>query len=161
MGNLSKIEHVKFGFIQTQMVKNEPWFCASDVCRALEFSAKSEVVLRKLDDDEKLMRKVYASGQNREMWFVNESGLYNLIFRSNKPEAKTFRKWVTGEVLPSIRRTGSYSRYTYQKGTNSQLLDDYTQITLRDITRVSSAPLRAKMVRSLDFLNQQFKLPEA
>ena len=158
---MSNIEHVKFGSIETKIVKNEPWFCGDDVCRALEFTAKSAVVLRKLDDDEKLMCKVYTSGQGRDMWFVNESGLYNLIFRSNKPEAKTFRKWVTGEVLPSIRRTGSYSRYTYQKGTNSQLLDDYTQITLRDITRVSSAPLRAKMVRSLDFLNQQFKLPEA
>ena len=160
MGNLGIIEHAKFGLIQTQTIKNEPWFCASDVCRALDFPSP-EASLRKLDDDEKLMRKVFASGQRRDMWFVNESGLYNLIFRSNKPEAKTFRKWVTGEVLPSIRRTGSYSRYTYQKGTNSQLLDDYTQITLRDITRVSSAPLRAKMVRSLDFLNQQFKLPEA
>jgi hypothetical protein len=54
------------------------------------------------------MLKVYASGQNRHMWFVNESGLYNLIFRSNKPEAKRFRKWVTSEVLPSIRRFGFY-----------------------------------------------------
>ena len=161
MGNLGKIEHDKFGLIQTKMIKNEPWFCAADVCRALDFKSSSESVLRGLDDDEKMMRKVSASSKMRNMWFVNESGLYNLIFRSNKPEAKTFRKWVTGEVLPSIRRTGSYSRYTYQKGTNSQLLDDYTQITLRDITRVSSAPLRAKMVRSLDFLNQQFKLPEA
>lgn len=68
----------------------------------------TEVSLRKLDDDEKLTRKLYVSGQQRDVWIINESGLYNLIFRSNKPEAKAFRKWVTSEVLPQIRATGQY-----------------------------------------------------
>ena len=160
MGNLGIIEHSKFGLIQTQTIKNEPWFCASDVCRALEFPSP-EASLRKLDDDEKLMRKVFASGQNRNLWFVNESGLYNLIFRSNKPEAKTFRKWVTGEVLPAIRRTGSYSRYTYQKGSNTALGSDYQLLTLRNITKIKSAPLRKHMTEQLDFFIAQLNLPEA
>jgi prophage antirepressor-like protein len=161
MGNLGIIEHAKFGLIQTQTIKNEPWFCASDVCRALDFKSSSESVLRGLDDDEKMMRKVSASSKMRNMWFVNESGLYNLIFRSNKPEAKTFRKWVTGEVLPAIRRTGSYSRYTYQKGSNTALGSDYQLLTLRNITKIKSAPLRKHMTEQLDFFIAQLNLPEA
>ena len=93
--------------IRVQVINQEPYFVAKDICDALDIK-DTEVSMRKLDDDERLMRKVYASGQNRDMWLVNESGLYNLIFRSNKPEARVFRKWVTSEVLPAIRKTGSY-----------------------------------------------------
>lgn len=87
--------------IRVEVINCQAYFIAKDVCDALELR-DTEVSLRKLDDDEKLTRKIYASGQNREMWLVNESGLYNLIFRSNKPEAKLFRKWVTSEVLPTV-----------------------------------------------------------
>ena len=97
----------KLGKTRYLTIKGEPWFAAKDVCATLSISDVSQAVER-LDEDEKLIRVLYVSGQNREMWFVNESGLYNLIFRSNKPEAKAFRKWVTGEVLPSIRRYGYY-----------------------------------------------------
>lgn len=67
------------------------------------------MALQGLDDDEKLTSTLLMSGQNREVWLVNESGLYALILRSNKPEAKTFKRWVTRDVLPTIRKTGSYS----------------------------------------------------
>jgi len=97
----------EFGEIRIEMYYDNPIFCAPDICRALELS-DPEVALRKLDDDEKLIRKVYASGQTREMLFVTESGLYTLIMRSNKPNAKKFRRWVTGDVLPSIRQHGYY-----------------------------------------------------
>lgn len=94
--------------IRMEEINNQAWFIAKDVCTALELSEVSNTVKR-LDDDEKLTRTVFVSGQGREMWFINESGLYNLIFQSRKPEARAFRKWVTNEVLPSIRRTGSYT----------------------------------------------------
>jgi len=94
--------------IRVQVINQNPYFIAKDVCGALDLK-DTEVSLRKLEDDEKLMRKLYVSGQNRDVWLVNESGLYNLIFRSNKQEAKAFRKWVTSEVLPSLRRTGAYA----------------------------------------------------
>jgi len=94
--------------IRSIEIENQSYFVAKDVCAVLGLE-KAEVTLRKLDDDEKLMRKVYASGQNRDIWLVNESGIYTLIMRSNKPEAKAFRKWVTSEVLPALRKTGSYS----------------------------------------------------
>lgn len=86
----------------------EPLFNAKDVCVCLGLK-DTETALRKLDDDEKLMRKIYASGQNRNMLFVDESGLYHLIFASYKDAAKQFRRWVTKEVLPTIRKTGSYN----------------------------------------------------
>lgn len=99
------ITHPQFGEIRMKTEKGEPIFCAKDICEALELT-DVETALRKLDSDEKLTRKIYSSGQNREMLFVNESGLYTLIMRSNKPEARKFRKWVTGEVLPAIRKYG-------------------------------------------------------
>ncbi len=94
--------------IRMEEINNQPWFIAKDVCTALELSDVSMTVKR-LEEDEKLIQTVLVSGQGREMWFINESGIYNLIFQSRKPEARAFRKWVTNEVLPSIRRTGSYN----------------------------------------------------
>ena len=94
--------------VRTVMIGNMPWFVAKDVCEVLELSDVSMSVA-KLDDDEKLVQKLFVSGQNRDMIIVNESGLYTLIMRSNKPEARLFRKWVTSEVLPSIRATGQYT----------------------------------------------------
>jgi len=82
-------------------------FAAKDVCDILGLTDARKAV-QSLDDDEKLTGTVFRSGQRRSMWFVNESGLYHLIFQSRKPEAKKFRKWVTSEVLPSIRQHGFY-----------------------------------------------------
>lgn len=89
-------------------VENKPWFVANDICGILGLSHVRNAMSR-LDDDEKLNVKILRSGQRRLMWAVNESGMYGLIFTSNKPEAKVFRKWVTNEVLPAIRQQGRYS----------------------------------------------------
>lgn len=93
--------------VRTVTIENEPYFVAKDVCDILQLSDVSMAVSR-LDDDEKLTQVLLVSGQGRQMWCVNESGLYHLIFQSRKPEAKAFRKWVTAEVLPALRRTGRY-----------------------------------------------------
>ena len=79
----------------------EPWWVAKDVCDILGLS-NTTMALQGLDDDEKLISTLLMSGQKRDVWLINESGLYNLILRSNKPEAKKFRKWTTSEVLPSV-----------------------------------------------------------
>lgn len=103
---------IEFEFEQKQIrfvgTADDPWWVAKDICDVLEISDTSQAV-NSLDEDEKLTRTIYASGQNRSMWCVNESGLYSLILRSRKPQAKRFKKWVTSEVLPAIRKTGSYS----------------------------------------------------
>lgn len=93
--------------VRTVMIDGEPYFVAKDVCDILQLSDVS-MTTSHLDDDEKLTQVLFVSGQGRRMWLVNESGLYHLIFQSRKPEAKAFRKWVTSEVLPSLRKTGRY-----------------------------------------------------
>ena len=93
--------------LRAVMIDGEPWFVAADVCDALNHSDTSMACSR-LDDDEKLVQAMFVSGQNREILLINESGLYSLILTSRKPEAKKFKKWVTSEVLPAIRKTGRY-----------------------------------------------------
>ena len=87
----------------------EPWFIAKEVCEILELSTTSRAV-ENLDDDEvSKTHTIDSLGRNQEVLIISESGLYTLIIRSNKPKAKEFRKWVTGVVLPSIRKTGGYA----------------------------------------------------
>lgn len=93
--------------VRTVLKNGDVWFVAKDVCDALGLDNNRQALTR-LDEDEKGVTKVDTLGGKQEMAIVNESGLYNLIFTSNKPEAKAFRKWVTSEVLPSIRKTGKY-----------------------------------------------------
>lgn len=93
--------------VRSLLVENEPWLVAKDVCDVLGLS-DTNMALKGLDDDEKLTQTLFGSGQNRKMLLINESGFFTLVLRSNKPEAKSFRKWVTSEVLPSIRKKGYY-----------------------------------------------------
>lgn len=104
MNELQIFNNEEFGEIRTVVANNEPMFCLSDVCKALELS-NSRVVSARLDDDERCKLDLHRQG---ETWFITESGLYAVILRSDKPNAKKFRKWVTSEVLPSIRKNGGY-----------------------------------------------------
>ena len=94
--------------VRTVIVDNEPWFVAKDVAEILGYSTTNRMTER-LDDDEKGTRKLCTLGGDQEMTIINESGLYNAILGSNKPDAKKFKKWVTAEVLPSIRKYGAYA----------------------------------------------------
>lgn len=107
MNQLSQVFSYEGVQIKTLVEDGEPLFMAKDVCEVLELDDVSKAVNR-LENDEKLTRTIFASGQNREMLFVTEAGLYSLIFSSRKPEAKLFRRWVMHEVLPTIRKTGGY-----------------------------------------------------
>ena len=95
--------------IRTTMIDDEPWFVAKDVCMLLDLSNPRDILAKVLDDDEKGVEIIYTPGGKQQMSIINESGLYHLIFVSRKPKAKAIRRWVTGTVLPSIRRTGSYT----------------------------------------------------
>lgn len=94
--------------IRTVQVNGEPWFVLADVCKVLEIS-NSRNISSRLEPDEKGVTLVDTLGGTQQMTIINESGLYTVILRSDKPQAKPFRKWVTSEVLPSIRKHGSYS----------------------------------------------------
>lgn len=93
--------------VRTVMKDGEPWFVAADVCRALEISNNRDAMSR-LDNDEKADVGLTDGSQIRHMTAVNEPGLYNLVLGCRKPEAKEFKRWVTHEVLPTIRKTGEY-----------------------------------------------------
>lgn len=93
--------------VRTLLLDDAPWFVAADVCAALTLT-NSRMVLERLDDDEKGVSSTDTPGGKQELAVINESGLYNLILGSRKPEAKRFKKWVTSEVLPAIRKTGRY-----------------------------------------------------
>lgn len=95
--------------IMTVEIDGEIWFAAVDVCNVLGLTNTTEA-LRSLDDDEKLTSVLLRAGQNRPVNLLNESGLYALIFKSRKESAQQFRKWVTKEVIPSIRKKGYYGR---------------------------------------------------
>jgi prophage antirepressor-like protein len=102
------IKHPEFGEIRTVIRKGEPLFVANDVCLVLGLGNQHDSGVRNLDEDEKGRYKIPTPGGAQEMTVITESGLYALILRSRIPVAKQFRKWVTGEVLPSIRKHGFY-----------------------------------------------------
>ena len=106
MNDLKIFNNEEFGEIRTVVVNEEPMFCLTDICKALEMSNPT-MVAQRLDDDERTKLDL---GRQGETNFITESGLYAVILRSDKPNAKKFRKWVTSEVLPTIRKTGSYNK---------------------------------------------------
>lgn len=107
MNDLKVFENPNLGKVRVVEWNGEPWFVAVDVCRVLGLDDTGRAVSR-LDDDELTRIKIGSGGQMREAYAVNESGLYALVLGSRKPEAKAFKRWVTHEVLPAIRRTGRY-----------------------------------------------------
>lgn len=94
--------------VRTLQVNNQPYFVLADVCKVLEIKNSRDTVNR-LDSDEKGVGLIYTPGGKQKMTIINESGLYAVILRSDKPQAKQFRKWITAEVLPTLRKTGTYS----------------------------------------------------
>lgn len=110
MEGIKIFERQEFGQVRVVDVNGEPWFVARDVCECLELTNTSQT-LSYLDDDEKGITTNDTPGGQQEMSIVSEAGLYSLILRSRKPEAKAFKRWITHEVLPSIRKTGQYGGY--------------------------------------------------
>lgn len=109
MNDIQIFNNTEFGSIRTVMIENEPWLVGKDVADALGYEASRNALALHVDDEDKLTHQISASGQRREMILINESGMYALIFGSKLPTAKKFKRWVTSEVLPTLRRTGSYS----------------------------------------------------
>lgn len=105
--NLMIFENPEFGAVRSILIDGEPWFVAADVCKALELE-KTNRALSRLDDDEKGAHSVSTPGGRQRMSIISESGLYSLILGSRKPEAKAFKRWITHEVIPSIRKHGAY-----------------------------------------------------
>ena len=97
-----------FGEIRTCQVNNQIMFVGKDVATALGYADPQKALKMHVDNDDKLTRQIVVSGQGRRTYIINESGLYSLILSSKLPQAKAFKRWVTAEVLPQIRKTGGY-----------------------------------------------------
>lgn len=104
MNEMQVFQNPEFGEIRTLHIDGDPWFVAADVCRVLEIQNATQA-LDRLDADERSMFNIGRQGNGN---IVNESGLYSLVLGSRKPEAKTFKRWITKEVIPSIRKHGAY-----------------------------------------------------
>ncbi len=109
MTDLQIFNSPEFGAIRTIEKDGEPWFVGKDVAVVLGYGDTDQALRKHIDDEDKLTRRFDGSGQNRQMTIINESGLYSLVLSSKLPTAKKFKRWVTSEVIPSIRKTGSYS----------------------------------------------------
>lgn len=109
MSNLSVFSFKDKNEVRIQILKDEPWFCLRDVCEVLTIANPRRVAAEILDAKGVRKTDTLTAGGQQQLQFVNEPNLYRVIFRSNKPEARQFQDWVFNEVLPAIRKTGSYS----------------------------------------------------
>ena len=110
MSNEIKIfENEEFGSVRTMEINGEPYFVGKDVAEILGYANTSKALIDHVDDEDKLNNETLSSIGQRGGWLINESGLYSLILSSKLPNAKKFKRWVTSDVLPAIRKTGSYS----------------------------------------------------
>ena len=109
MNEIRIFEKAEFGTIRTMEINGEPWFVGKDIADILEYTNTAKAIRDHVDDEDKLTERFVLSGQNREAILINESGLYSLILSSKMSNAKKFKRWVTSEVLPSIRKHGMYA----------------------------------------------------
>ena len=124
MEQLEIFENKEFGQVRTINIDGEPWFVGKDVAKILGYKDTSDAMRRHVDDEDKLTRCFTDSGQKRELYIINESGLYSVILSSKLPSAKRFKRWVTSEVLPVIRKTGSYEMDDYSPEMKASLMHD-------------------------------------
>lgn len=129
MNELKTFENAQFGQVRTVMQNGELWFVAADVCKSLEVQNPTDAI-KKLDEDEKARLNLGLSGGDTNV--VNEPGLYGLVLRSRKPEAKAFKRWITHEVIPSIRKSGGYIA-GQESMTDAELLSKALLVAKRQI----------------------------
>lgn len=108
MKELQLFSNPEFGAVRAVDIDGEPWLVGKDVAQVLGYNDTDQALRKHVDDEDKLTRQIDGSGQGRSMTIINESGLYALALSSKLPGARKFRRWVTAEVLPAIRRTGGY-----------------------------------------------------
>lgn len=120
MNELRIFNNADFGDIRTVEQDGGIWFVGKDVAEALGYSNPSNAVISHVDDEDKLRTQIKYAGQNREVSIINESGLYSLVLSSKLPSAQAFKRWITSEVIPSIRKTGSYNKPSKQPTTQQE-----------------------------------------
>ena len=146
MSELIVFENEEFYQVRVVILDGEPWFVAADVCRALEIGNPTQALAR-LDVDEKMHTLISNEGirGNPNMSIVNEPGLYTLILGSRKPEAKAFKRWITHDVIPSIRKHGMYAT----EATIERMLDD-PDVLITTLQRLKAERQQRKELEAKD-----------
>ncbi|WP_447590173.1 BRO-N domain-containing protein [Aquipseudomonas campi] len=150
--------------VRTMLIDDQPWFVAADVCQALAVRNNRDALSR-LDDDEKGVATTDTLGGSQVVGIINESGLYSLILTSRKAEAKRFKKWITAEVLPAIRRTGQYHDTSNKMATLIDALIGMTEVNvikglIRDKAKVVPADRRRSFQHTMhNRLHTRFNVP--
>ena len=125
MNELQIFNSEEFGEIRTVTIDGEPWFVGKDVAEALKYNEPHKAVQRHVEEDDRMKHPVTdSSGRVQDTWLISESGLYALIFGSKLDSAKRFKHWVTSEVLPAIRKTGSYQMQNLSSEMKAILMHD-------------------------------------
>lgn len=138
MNNLQIFNSPEFGQVRTIQQNGEPWFVGKDVADILGYQNGSRDVNRHVDEDD---RQNYQNGtfeSNRGLTIINESGLYSLILSSKMPKAKEFKRWVTSEVIPAIRKTGKYEAMAQAVPINDEPATDFTQLEFDQRIRIAA-----------------------
>lgn len=123
MKELQVFTNVEFGEIRTLLIDDQPWFIGKDIATVLGYSNPLKAVRTHVDEEDKGVNEMDTPGGKQKIIIINESGLYSLILSSKLPNAKKFKRWVTSEVLPEIRRTGGY----IDEGATTQQLEQLQQ----------------------------------
>lgn len=146
MNELQIFNNAEFGSVRTVMQNDEPWFVGKDVASALGYAEPRSAVSKNIDCDDRGVAKIATPSGTQKMTIINESGLYALIFGSRLRSARKFKRWVTSEVLPSIRKTGKYAPNT------SLSTDDYLKAaSILANTKGASLPYVVKVLGSAGF----------
>ncbi|MEG1256869.1 BRO family protein [Clostridium sp.] len=136
--NIKVFSNNEFGEIRIINKGNQPWFVGKDVAETLGYQNGSKALIDHVDEEDKLNNETLSSLGQRGGWLINESGLYSLILSSKLPQAKAFKRWVTDEVLPTIRKTGGYVN------NNAKFVDNYFGTLSKDTREIILAELESK-----------------
>ena len=118
---IKAFENAEFGSVRGIEINGEPWLVGKDVCNVLNYSNSTKALKDHVDAEDMTFNETLKLSRQSGAWLINESGFYSLVFSSEMPKAKNFKHWVTSEVLPSIRKTGSYS---IQQKVDSYMIED-------------------------------------
>lgn len=140
--------------VTVECINDEFFFKAQDLAEILEYYS-TEKALKIIDEDEKIVPLRGETGQKRKTWFVNESGLFHLILKSTKPAAKEFRKWITGTVLPELRKAGSYGNEFHSQ--KHRILRDIHKLKFQRLDELQVAKAKVKeLEKDLENIDQTF-----
>lgn len=148
MNEVQIFNNAEFGEVRTILIDGEPWFVANDIGKALQYSDPRTGAKKLVDDEDKQVVPIDSAGQMRQTTIINESGLYSMIFGSTMQKAKEFKRWVTSEVLPSIRKTGSYEQEPKLPKTPMELLELHYEAIKQVNQKVDSVSEEVSVIRA-------------